>query len=383
LPPKNPNHRPESDEIEVSLFGPNYGESVILHVGDNAWIVVDSCQHPRTKKAAPLQYLQEIGVDPRQDVKLVVATHWHDDHIRGLGETFAACHCAAFACSVAQGRKEFLTLVQAMTSRSMIRSTGVAEFANVLAVLDERRSLNPIMARPRWAIEGRPMWQRVNSASGSHVDCAITALSPSDASVQAALQRIDMLMPQAGMTKRHLPSLTPNDTAVVLWVRVGTVSILLGSDLEQTAEAERGWSAVLMTAAAQNLGKASVFKVPHHGSATAENPSVWTHMLEDKPVATLSPFLRGGVQLPTRDDAGRICSRTNRAYCTADFRPLPSPRRPAMVNRTIRETVVRMRPAVSEIGQIRLRAKLNPSGAGAWGIDLFGKALPLDKLYAS
>lgn len=380
--PKVPNHKPQADEIEVSLFGPNFGESVVLHVGENAWIVVDSCQHPKTKRSVPLQYLQDIGVDPSRDVKLVIATHWHDDHIRGLGETLAACHSAKFVCSVAQGRKEFITLVNAMASRSMIRSTGVAEFAQVLTVLKDRRAANPSTAVPKWAIEGRPMWERINSASGAHMDCAITALSPSDSSVQVALQRIGMLMPHARTPKQRLPSLSPNDSAVVLWVRVGTVKILLGADLEQTPNVARGWSAVLMETANQNLGKASVFKVPHHGSVTGDNPSVWSYMLEDQPVAMLSPFLHGAVQLPTRTDANRICLHTNRAYCTSDFKPLRSPRRPKMVTRTIRETVVQMRPAVSASGQIRLRANLNPSAAVVWSVDLVGRALPLDQLYS-
>ena len=34
---------PGKNEFEITLFGPGYGESVVLHVGSGAWIVVDSC----------------------------------------------------------------------------------------------------------------------------------------------------------------------------------------------------------------------------------------------------------------------------------------------------------------------------------------------------
>ncbi len=34
---------PEPDEIEVSLIGPGYGESVLVHLGDGEWVVADSC----------------------------------------------------------------------------------------------------------------------------------------------------------------------------------------------------------------------------------------------------------------------------------------------------------------------------------------------------
>ena len=35
--------RPRRDEVEVTLFGPGYGESVVVHAGVDDWLVVDSC----------------------------------------------------------------------------------------------------------------------------------------------------------------------------------------------------------------------------------------------------------------------------------------------------------------------------------------------------
>ena len=81
---------PDSDQIEVSLFGPGYGECVVLHVGDGAWVIVDSCIDQDDNPVA-LKYLNEIGIDLAQNVNLIVATHWHDDHIRGLGRLTTAC----------------------------------------------------------------------------------------------------------------------------------------------------------------------------------------------------------------------------------------------------------------------------------------------------
>lgn len=60
---------PESDEIEVSLFGPGYGECVLLHVGFNNWFIVDSCVDPLTKDPIPLAYLDAINVNPAISVK--------------------------------------------------------------------------------------------------------------------------------------------------------------------------------------------------------------------------------------------------------------------------------------------------------------------------
>ena len=57
------------DEIELTLFGPGYGESVVLHIGDGA--VVDSCIDKDGRPSA-LSYLENL--DPAEVVVLVAAT---------------------------------------------------------------------------------------------------------------------------------------------------------------------------------------------------------------------------------------------------------------------------------------------------------------------
>lgn len=34
---------PESDQFELTLIGPGYGESVVVHLGRGLWMIVDSC----------------------------------------------------------------------------------------------------------------------------------------------------------------------------------------------------------------------------------------------------------------------------------------------------------------------------------------------------
>src|SRR5436305_1417682 len=82
------------------------------------------------------------------------------------------------------------------------------------------------------------------------------------------------LLPQEKVTKLRLPALTPNHAAVVLWVNIGGVFILLGSDPEETGHQGTGWS-VILGSSMYPQGKASVFKIPHHGSQTAHHAPVW------------------------------------------------------------------------------------------------------------
>src|SRR5258707_5632727 len=84
-------------EIEVSVFGTGFGESIVVHMGMNRWMVVDSCRDPETRSPMPLEYLAEIGVDLADSIKLIVATHWDDDHIDGIGELFYRAKSAVFA----------------------------------------------------------------------------------------------------------------------------------------------------------------------------------------------------------------------------------------------------------------------------------------------
>ncbi len=39
---------PGQDIIEVSIFGPGKGEPILVHLGRNEWIIVDSCINART-----------------------------------------------------------------------------------------------------------------------------------------------------------------------------------------------------------------------------------------------------------------------------------------------------------------------------------------------
>jgi len=60
---------PGPDVIEVSIFGPGKGESVLVHLGQGEWIVVDSCVNQRTREVPALTYLDRIGVDVGTQVR--------------------------------------------------------------------------------------------------------------------------------------------------------------------------------------------------------------------------------------------------------------------------------------------------------------------------
>ena len=61
----------------------------------------------RKERRERWRYLESIGLNPGQVVNLIVATHWHDDHIRGLARLVSECKEATFSCAAALCREDF------------------------------------------------------------------------------------------------------------------------------------------------------------------------------------------------------------------------------------------------------------------------------------
>ena len=330
---------------------------MVLHVGDGVWIVVDSCID-RNKAPRALSYFESIGVDPAQAVCLIVATHWHDDHIRGMGQLVETCRSAAFCCAAALCREEFLSVVDTLERRHLtVTGSGARELYQAFERLQKSRS------KPTFAVANRRIFRRDA--------CEVWSLSPNDATIQHFLRTIGNLVPSEGQAKIRIPDRSPNEVAVALWIEAGDVKVLLGSDLEK-----RGWIEILQSAA-RPTGKASAFKIPHHGSANADEPGVWQQMLDVDTHAALTPWRRGGHALPSDQDVERILDNTVNAYSTVPSKSLAtSPeRRDNAVDRTIRESDIKLRRLAMSPGAVRLRRPI--VGPATWHVDLFGAACHL------
>ena len=118
---------PRADEFEVSVFGPGIGECVVLHIGENRWLIADSCLEDGDPVA--LRYLKQIGVDPEQ-IEHVVVTHWHSDHIRGIAKIYERAPNADLHCSSALNATEFKRLVKA--GRAPLVDLGTHEIEQAL-----------------------------------------------------------------------------------------------------------------------------------------------------------------------------------------------------------------------------------------------------------
>lgn len=234
---------PLKHEFEITLFGNGYGESILLHACDNKWIIIDSCINPLTKKIAPLEYLESIGVDVANQVKLLVISHWHDDHIKGFSQIYRSCINAKLSLSQAMHQREFFRFVNIVHQRPIYSYAGKStdEIKQILDTLLKRKERSGEY-KCKWVSNDSILYNETIEINGS--DAKIVALSPLDDSITTALVEISNLIPKANTEIKVNSNINPNHFAIVLWISIGDIHILLGSDLEERAHPKGAWSVI-------------------------------------------------------------------------------------------------------------------------------------------
>lgn len=355
---------PDDDEIEMSLFGPGRGECCVLHVGSGEWLIVDSCVTQFGQPAA-LAYLESLGV-PLNAVRWIIATHWHDDHIRGFAKLVQECAEARVFHSAALEKDEF-TMLAALDSDSFTEgSSGVKEMWKTWTHLKSSGR-----SAPELASSDSRIYQRV---ANQVPNCEIWTLSPSSASLSEAIVGFSALIARPGQPKRAVPRPKRNPSSVVVWVRVGDAIILLGADLERSSDESRGWQAIASSSGRPGE-KAHLVKIPHHGSEDAHDESMWNDLLVPQPIAGVTPFRQGSVHLPRDSDRTRIAGLSSQAWLTRDIATARPKRRSRAVNRTIEEATLRIERLSVEPGRVTFRR--NATQATDWVVDTSPTAVQL------
>jgi beta-lactamase superfamily II metal-dependent hydrolase len=353
---------PAPDEVEITLIGPGFGECILVHVGAGLWLIVDSCRDPESKDSAALLYLKSIGVDAAKAVKWIVATHWHADHVGGLFDLVSACAAARFYCASALSQKQFL--IYAAQSKAVASGDTAEEFRNTLALLND--SKRPI----HWTQAGRTL--EAIAPLGGAPAIRLEALSPSDCEYTMFLKRIGALIATKGKPHRAPVASDPNHVAIVLAVRFGQDSILLGADLLAHPSSDRGWLAVVAESKVLGTPKADIVKIPHHGSAGAHAIEMWQELLVDKPVAAITPFSRGrkAGRPPKRSDLERISKLAGTTVLTAPTQSGRTRQARSPIALGLAQSGITMRTLSASIGLARFRR----IGAAPWAVETFGRA---------
>ncbi len=221
-----------------------------------------------------------------------------------------------------------------------------------------------------WATDGQVL--HVRSERDGLPGARVLSLSTSSGTVTRAFRELGQLLPREGEAKRRIRQ-GANQVSVVLWIEAGHQRVLLGSDLQSDTSSVGGWRAVV-SSPTRPTQRAKILKVAHHGSQNADEPKVWSGMLEASPWAVVTPFASGKAPLPTEADLNRIARRTPNAYCTGRPQGWSPVRRPPGVERTLKEVARNRRTILGPMGHVRLRCSLETVDPT---VELFGEAFKI------
>ena len=339
---------PGLNTFEISVFGSGIGESVVVHLGENRWMVVDSFLNPDSKEPVSLEYLKRIEVSP-ENIQLIVVSHWHDDHIKGIANVFDQAINAEIVLSSAVQQGELKDLIAGAQHQPKCESATEEIWEIIRSRADRNRLKKLHLASDN---------KRIYFRNDTH-PFEVWSLSPSSVAVAYALQQIARFLPREGEEPPgRIPGSTPNQASVVIWIKSGNQVAVLGGDLENEKDDAVGWKAIVASQA-RPKEKATYFKIPHHGSKNAYEKSVWETMLTPNPWTVLTPMRSS--RLPTPEGISLLKQHTNSLWTAAPVQSPPKPKRSRVVERQIKMTVRKRWVQEGAVGQVRYRADLSDS----------------------
>ncbi len=248
------------EELEPALlytivFGPGYGESIVIRIPPSTWIVVDSC---RISGKSPAAFLLD---QHHAEWSGAILTHPHLDHSLGMDEVFSHPIKGPIGCATepSEARPDW---IQSQDPEELLRS---GTLQHVLSYIQES-----------WRASPESRWLLRRGESRDFGEARITILHPDDAIVRDFDRR----------------RLDPNRLSSPLLIQWEGVLILLGSDC-----LEKDWQTINETW--PDLGTHSCYKVAHHGASGAAHIAL--KGMDRARHWVLTPFNRGS-RLPRYGD---------------------------------------------------------------------------------
>lgn len=284
-----PDVDPES--LNLWVFGPGYGELVIVRAPPGQWLVVDGCGNEEDGYAR--RALDHYKATPA----LILFSHPHKDHAKGLRAVIER----------ATGDPDTSTWPR-IGMVPAPDTTGVGDPWDATAALDAGLVQQVVATiHERWRQHAPCRWELGVGTSERLGDATVRVLSPTDKERDAARE--------AWLANRQH---NYNRAASALLITWRGRRVLLGSDLEETSG--RGWTAAMSQDA--DLRRHDVYKIAHHGSKNAVGPHVECPSAPQLRVWIVTPFSKAFKGLPRFDD-GEGLARLLRIEDSIDLTGLP------------------------------------------------------------
>ncbi len=300
----------EEDAVNVIVFGPGFGESIVLYVPDLGWGVIDSCTYKKSNLSLnpALEFLKTQHVS---NLAFIVLTHPHRDHFQGLsliidhflGRIQRICYYSG------EGIREYRLF---LAKKHLLSEPGLVELASIFKKFEQAKKAGAHILK---ISERTEILRRARYGSN---EVEMIALSPSAESITRYVQRLHKAIPRKdGDFTGELEDADHNLLSSAIFCRVGDACLMLGSDLEIGENENMGWRGVLLNPDSPGLA-AQFVKVPHHGSRNAFYERAWRAFSRNTfPISVITPYDRMFDPLPRAEVVEKISKFSNTTAITA------------------------------------------------------------------
>ena len=404
---------PNKDELEVTLIGGSsgYGESVVVRYGNNEWAIVDSCVDVINQTCLPIVYLKEVGVNIKEQVKYVICTHWHDDHIQGLHKVLDECSSdVVFCVAIASEKLKFLYEIE----RSNLYEPDRGVRKELIMAMDKVKEKGIRVIR---LLQDLPVFQTD--------ECVCKALSPSQKELELFFEELAYAVSEQGqvleqkeklsalstdeiedadeisevvfasietesginedeLTEEDLADLEKlkgnekvskpniNDRSVALLFTAKGHHIVLGADLEVSSDSECGWQSVNDCSSMKGVN-AGIFKIAHHGSNTGYYELFLRNHIKPTATGKLTTWIKGKKVRPEKDTLSKYHQYLSKLFITTDPSYLTGKFTTPDYRNVMEETTESIVDIKNQFGIVQSRLDLN-SGTDDWTTKVYGSA---------
>ena len=294
--------------ITIHVLGAGKGESIIIHLPDDKWGVVDCYARSLADSESnpTMHFLRKQGVG---ELEFLCLTHPHADHYRGMSqllEEFPIRFFWQFGGQSANHFKQMVSYVQ-HEGESEARSESIEsadEFLRIFGLLAKKQRQKEIRQRL-----SRPTIQLYPVPFDPEAAFQIVGLAPSENQAGIYNSGLGKCFDEEGRFRPRLPYAHHNRISVALLIVHGRTRIILGGDVE-----EAGWRDVVTEMGPAHLTPHMV-KVSHHGSKTGYCDGLWRQFADHgKPIAVITSFITRG--LPKRGALDHIREHTSKILLT-------------------------------------------------------------------
>ncbi|MBU0514535.1 MAG: hypothetical protein KJ621_07150 [Proteobacteria bacterium] len=304
--------------MEIVVFGPGYGESVLLHIPGVGWGVIDSCiVKDGQKKVVPaLEYLAELYGDNPPELAFIILTHPHEDHYAGMDKMITEHPGGVrLICRYnGLGLPELCKLLVAENMSNRIESS--PGLLRVFRAMDEAANKDNVAERYLAEMTEVISSSEIQLPGFTDVTVRMVALCPSSRSMTDWFAQITSLFPARGEIQKSISPRLHNQISAALYLQFGQVHVVFGGDVEIGNDSRTGWQGVMNAPGRPDL-EANYVKVAHHGSVTGFYPPAWQeHAKNSKPIGVITPWSLASNSLPTGEDLKRLATWCDPLYIT-------------------------------------------------------------------